>query len=416
MMRSTAGLRCAKNLDVLRFAMLLTCAVTAAMLAPAPAFADDEGIRVMVRATGSGTAADQVALAATLAKSAALDAILIAPAGTDLVEEASRTSCALAIEVASAAAASGDTRSSWRILDPLTGDVLAEGAIEGPEPTERDLAEFWWISVADAAEASLPKVKKTLVRIEGAPGTVITGQSGKDRSGLGEVDLVIPEEGFLEVPLRVPGTYPWRATSRGAYPERGYFGALEQGASLSIPRRPLRAWTVETALYMTQFPDIWGAWRFFEDYLYVRLGLTQFLAGLYLVREDYGVETPPVILSLGLVQPGVGFGGYFLPPDAYVRPYATATLFTRILILPQTFPRLDPIAPMGTTLMLGAEWKVTNRSAVFLELGTAFYPFCDGFLMAASAGSEDSGPVSTAWGDSWFLEVPILRFGARFTL
>ncbi len=399
--------------DAIRFVLLLAFAATALIC---PANADDEGIRVMIRATGSGRAADQVALAATLARTAALDAVLIAPPGSDLAEEASRTSCALAVEVSTESIASGDTRSSWRILDPLTGGVLAEGTVEGPEPTERDLAEFWWIPVADAAEASLPKVKKTLVRIEGAPGTRITGQSGKGRSGLGEVDLVIPAEGFLEVPLRVPGTYPWRATSNGAYPERGYFGALEQGASLTIPRRPLRTWTIETALYMTQFPDVWAAWRFAEDSLYVRFGLTQFLAGLYLVREEYGTATAPAILSLGLVQPGVGFGGYFLPPDAYVRPYATATLFTRIVILPKTFPRPDSIAPLGTSLMLGAEWKVTLRTAVFLELGTAFYPFCDGFLMAASAGTESSGPTGTRWGDHWFLEIPILRFGARFCL
>jgi hypothetical protein len=399
--------------NALRFALLLACAATAAIR---PAFADEEGIRVMVRATGSGRAADQAALAATLARTAALDAVLIAPPGSDLLEEASRASCALAVEVASESIASGDTRSIWRVLDPLTGEILAEGRVEGPEPTERDLAEFWWIPVADAAEASLPKVKKTLVRIEGAPGTRITGQSGKDSSGLGGLDLVIPESGVLEIPLRVPGTYPWRATSSGAYPERGYFGALEQGASLTIPRRPLRTWTIETAMYMTQFPDFWVAWRFAEDRLYVRFGLTQFLAGLYLVGEEYGVETPSALLSLGLVQPGVGFGGYFLPSDAYVRPYATATLFTRILLLPSTFLRPDPIAPLGNLLMLGAEWRVTLRAAVFLELGTAFYPFCDGFLMAASAGMENSGPVSTSWGDSWFLEVPILRFGARFNL
>jgi hypothetical protein len=398
------------------FFPLVLAVMLAAVFTAAPVYADDEGIRVMVRAAGSGRAADQVALAAALARAASLDAVLIAPPGTDLLEEASRTSCALAINVTSAVASSGDTRSSWRILDPLTGGVLAEGVVEGPEPTERDLAEFWWIPVADAAEAALPKVKKTLVRIEGTPGTMITGQSGKDRSGLGELDLVIPESGVLEIPLRVPGTYPWRATSKGAYPERGYFGALEQGASLSIPKRPLRRWTLESALFMTQFPDFWAAWRFAEDRLYVRTGFTQFLAGLYLVREEYGEETPPVILSLGLVQPGAGFGGYFLPSDAYVRPYATATLFTRIVILPQTFPRLDPISPLGTSLMLGAEWKATPRTAVFLELGTAFYPFCDGFLMAASAGTEDGGPVSTVWGGSWFLEGPIMRFGARFTL
>ncbi|PKL24190.1 MAG: hypothetical protein CVV47_10595 [Spirochaetae bacterium HGW-Spirochaetae-3] len=387
-----------------------------AAAAPGTARADDEGIRAMARSGGTGKAADQSSFAAALARTASLDAILLAPDGVDIVEAASKASCALAIEATSETLPSGDARSSWRVLDPLTGETLSSGVVEGPEPTERDLAEFWWIAVADAAEAALPRVKKTLVRIEGAPGTRITGQAGKDRGGLGETDLVIPEEGFLEVPLRVPGTYPWRATSKGAYPERGYFGALEQGVSLTIPRSPLRRWTVEAGLYMTQFLDVWGAWRFAEDYLYVRFGLTQFLAGLYLVGEEYGVETPSAIISLPLVQPGIGFGGYFLAPDAYVRPYATGTFFARVLVASWAPLRFDPVAPIGTSGMLGAEWGVTPRVAVFLELGAAFYPFCDGFLMAASAGTDRSGPVGTAFGDGWFLEAPILRFGARLTL
>jgi len=386
----------------------LFIAASLAAVAPGTARADDEGVRVMARSGGTGEAADQASFIAALARSEALDAVLVAPDGVGLVEAASRASCALAIEANSETLPSGDARSAWRVLDPLTGESLASGVIEGPEPTARDLAEFWWIPVADAAEAALPRVKKTLVRVQGAPGTVV--------SGLGEESVTVPEEGYADIALRVPDTYPWRATAKGAYPERGYFGALEQGVSLTVPRTPLRRWTVETALYMTQFIDLWGAWRFAEDYLYVRFGLTQFIAGLYLIAEEYGVETPSAILSLPLVQPGIGFGGYFLAPDAYVRPYASVTLFTRLLVISRTPVRLDPVAPVGTSWMLGAEWGVTRRVAVFIELGAAFYPFCDGVLMAASAGTEQGGPVGSIHGERWFLELPILRFGARFSL
>ncbi len=392
------------------------CLLAIIAVVPRAVFADDEGIRVMARSTGSGRAADQVAFAAALARAPSLDAILIAPVGSDIVELASRASCALAIDVTSESLASGDARSSWRILDPLTGEVLAKGVVEGPEPTERDLAEFWWIAVADAAEAALPRVKKTLVRIEGHPGTVITGQAGKDRGGLSEVDLVIPDSGFLEIPLRVPGTYPWRATSAGAYPERGYFGALEQGVSLGIPRRPIRPWSLEAGLYMGQFPDFWAIRSFSEDRWFVRVGLTQFLTGLYLVDEEYGAETPPALLSLPLVQPGVGFGGYLLPRDAYVRPYWNLGAFVRFIFIKGISPRFDTVAPLGTSAALGGEWAISARTAVFLEFGGAFYPFCDGFLMAASRGDSDSGPMWTLRGDTWFLELPVMRLGARFTL
>lgn len=397
-------------------ASCLLCAAMLALSAPAVGFADDEGVRVMARCAGSGAAASQASLAAALARSSRLDAILLAADGTDPVEEAARTSCGLAIDVTSETLPSGETRSSWRILDPLTGAVLAEGVVQGPEPTERDLADFWWIPVVDAAEAALPMVSRTLVRIEGFPGTTITGQAGKHRGGLPEGPLVIPDSGVLDVPLRVPGTYPWRATSAGAYPERGYFGALEQGASLVIPRRPIRPWSLEAGLYMGQFPDVWAMHSFGNDQWFLRLGLTQFLFGLYLVDEQYQEQTPSAILSMPLLQPGAGVGGYFLPKDAYLRPYWSADIFARLLFLSGVSPQFDPIAPMGTTAALGAEWGIAERAAVFIELGAALYPFCDGFLMAASRSGYDSGPMAIVYGSVWFLELPVLRIGARFTL
>jgi len=384
--------------------------------APMAAFADDEGVRVMARCGGSGAAANQTSLAAALARSSKLDAILLAADGTDPIEEAARTSCALAVDVSSETLPSGEARSSWRILDPLTGTVLAKGVVEGAEPTERDLADFWWIPVIDAAEAALPMVSKTLVRIEGFPGTIITGQAGKHRGGLPEGPLVVPDSGVLEVPLRVPGTYPWRATSAGAYPEHGYFGALEQGASLVIPRRPIRPWSLEAGLYMGQFPDFWVNRSFGDDQWFLRLGLTQFLFGLYLVDEQYEEQTPSAILSMPLLQPGAGLGGYLLPKDAYLRPYWSADIFARLVFLQHVSPRFDPIAPMGTTAALGAEWGITERAAVFMELGTALYPFCDGFLMAASRSGYDTGAMAIVYGSVWFLELPVLRIGARFTL
>jgi hypothetical protein len=397
-------------------ALVFNTIAALAIVAPIPVHGDDEGVRVMARCGGSGAAASQVSLAAALTRSSRLDAILLAPAEADIVEEAARTSCELAVDVSSETLPSGEARSSWRILDTLTGAVLAQGVVEGPEPSDRDLADFWWIPVVDAAEAALPKVTRTLVRIDGYPGTVITGQAGKQRGGLAEGPLVIPDTGSLEIPLRIPGTYPWRATSAGAYPERGYFGALEQGASMIIPRRPIRPWTLEAGLYMGQFPDFWAMRSLGNDQWFLRFGLTQFLFGLYLVDEHYLVQTLSAVLSMPLVQPGVGVGGYLLPKDAYLRPYWSTDVFARLLLLHDLSPRLDTIAPMGTGAALGTEWSITERATVFLELGAALYPFCDGFLMAASRSGYDGGPMAIVYGTVWLLELPVLRAGARFTL
>ncbi|MCK7486263.1 MAG: hypothetical protein MZU97_12455 [Bacillus subtilis] len=74
------------------------------------------------------------------------------------------------------------------------------------------------------------------------------------------------------------------------------------------------------------------------------------------------------------------------------------------------------MAPIGTHAFLGAEWRAFPRTAVFFELGAAFYPFCDGFLMAASRGGQDGGPFISLFGSRWFFEAPLIRFGTRFTL
>ncbi|HRW23905.1 MAG TPA: hypothetical protein P5298_05820 [Spirochaetia bacterium] len=382
-------------------------AIALAAASPPPLAADDEGVRVMARCSGDGAAADPASLAAALAKSPLLDAVLAAPDGLGLVEAASRASCALAVE-ADSRSAGGEAASAWRVLDPLTGATLASGVVEGPEPGPRDLAEFWWLPVVEAAEAALPTVARTLVRVTAAPGTVV--------SGLSDEPMTVPESGELELPLRVPGTYPWRAVSSGAYPESGYFGALEQGVSLAVPRTPLRRWAIEAGLYMTQFPDLWASWRFMDDRLFLRAGLRQFLAGLYLVGEEYGEDTPPAILSLPLIQPGIGIGGYFLPPDAFVRPYAQAGAGLRLLVASWAPLVPEPVAPLALEGAFGAEWGLTRRIAVFVELGASYYPFCDGFLMASVRGADDSGPSGFLYGGSWLVELPTLRFGARLSL
>ena len=367
----------------------------------------DEGVRVMVRATGTGPAADAGSLAAALARSTVLDAILSAPEGTDLVEAAAKTRCAIAVEITGVATGEGQARSDWRIIDPFDGTLVRSGAIEGFEPTERDLTDFWWLPVVEAVELALPSMKKPVVSISAKPGTVV--------EGLSDEPLVIPEPGRAELSLRVPGTYPWRATATGTYPERGVFDALEHGAGMTIPNRPLRRWSVELGMHMTQYPDLYGSWRFAEDQFFLRFGLTQFLAGLYLgdATNDSGEWG---LVSYPLIQPGIGLGYYALPPDFAVRPYLGASAFTRIVFSQYALLAPDPIGPFGTSAVAGAEWALAERLAMFIEVGASFYPCPDGELFAASRGQGDTGPTLSMYGGRWFLELPLFRFGARMSL
>ena len=385
----------------------LAALFAALFLAALGAFADSEGIRVLYVSEGGLGPIWSESLAAALARSELLDAVLPAPEGMEAGEAAARLSCALAVRVSSRLSETGEAASDWSVIDPLTREILAKGRIEGPSPTDRELAVYWWLSVVQAAEAALPKVKRTLVRVRAAPGTVVTG--------LGEDPVTMPAEGFLDLPLRVPGTYPWRAVSPGAYPERGYFGALEQGQTLSIPRTPLRPWSLEAGLVMMEFPDIWAERRFKEDMLFLRFGLAQYLFGLHLTDEEYGEATPPVIVSLPLVMPGVGIGRYLSPPDATIRPYVSATAFARFIFL-DGYWGFDPIAPAGVLGSFGFDWKAVGRTSIYFELGTNFYPFCDGYLLASTRGEDSGGPFGVIYSDWWLLEFPILRLGARVSL
>ena len=391
--------------STIRFAALAAAFLAVSSL---PSGADEEGIRILFRSAGTQGAAWSESLASALARSALLDSVIPCPPEGEPAETAARLSCALAVDVVSEAPAGKDAASKWKVLDPLTFEVLASGTITGPSPTPRELAEYWWIPLTESAEGALPRVKKTLVRVSAAPGTTI--------SGLGKEPIVMPEEGFVDLPLRVPVTLPWRAVAAGAYPESGFFAALEQGQSLKIPRRPLRPWTIEAGVTMLSFPEIWAHRSFGEDRYFLRFGLAQYLLGLYLVNEEVGQETPPPLISLPMVIPGLGIGMYFLPSDTYVRPYGHASAFARILLLRGAFG-FDTVAPVGLSAFLGAEWRAFPRTAVFAETGAAFYPFCDGFLMAASRGGQgNDGPYLSLFGARWYFEAPLLRFGARFTL
>lgn len=367
----------------------------------------DEGVRVMVQTTGEGPAADAGSLASALARSNMLDAILAAPAGTDLVEAAARTRCAVAVEILGVATGEGQAQSDWRIFDPFDGTIVSGGVIEGFNPTERDLADFWWLPVVEAVEQALPVLKKSMVAVMAEPGTVIRGLSGEP--------LAVPAEGRVELPLRVPGTYPWRAKAPGAYPERGVFDALEHGATMTVPERPLRRWALEFGMHMIQYPDLYGSWRFAEDTLFLRAGLSQFLAGLYLgdATDDSGEWG---FVSYPLVQPGLGLGAYLLPPDYPVRPYLTVSAFARVIISAELPLTLDPVGPFGTSAVMGAEWALAERLAMFIELGASFYPCTDGELFAATRGSGNTGPTLSMYGPRWFLELPLFRFGTRMTL
>lgn len=362
--------------------------------------------RVVASVSGSGPAADLRSLMAALATSPELHAVLPCDSGDDPLDMAARLSCDLAVLVSSESEQEGIVRSVWRVVDPGTGEELENGIIEGPAPSSRDLVEFWWIPVVGAVEELLPRPALPGIRIEAAPGTKVTGFTPEP--------LVIPDSGHIELPRQAPGSYRWRAEAPGAYPARGRFSTISAEPTLVIESRPLRRLSVETSLLMGQFPELWLDWRLARDRVLLKAGASQYLLGLSLIDASSDDKTPSYYSSFPLIQPGIGASAYFAPADEALRPYLSATAFARLLASPAAATLIDPIAPIGSSLSLGAEWAVGSRLGLFVELGLSAYLCESGELMAASVGGYD-GDKSFISGDRWFVELPLLKVGLRWT-
>lgn len=177
-------------------------------------------------------------------------------------------------------------------------------------------------------------------------------------------------------------------------------------SSPEAPPPPSR-WSLESGLYMGQFVDLWFGRGFLSDSLFLKVGLFQFLSGLFLGGEGLQSRSYP------LMQPGLSLGGYFLPADRPLRPYAAATWCFRLS--GDTFVP-DPIAPYGLLAMVGAQWRLLDRAAAFFEAGIAVYPACDAYLLAVelSGGrAEDHGLYAVAYSDGVLVEYPQFRLGWR---
>ena len=205
---NVAGLYARRN--AAGWALLLAVFISAAII-PLNVRADETGSRVMIVSTGEGPAVDPAALSAALARSEAITGVLMARSEQTMLQQAVRSFCSLVIRVDSRVLASGSTVSSWRILNPVDGQTVEEGIIEGRTPRPRDLAEFWWLPLVEATEKALASVESNLVRVEAFPATIV--------HGLGDEVVVIPDSGYVELPLGIPGTFRWHSVSTGAYPE-----------------------------------------------------------------------------------------------------------------------------------------------------------------------------------------------------
>ncbi len=387
----------------------------ALLLALPGAWADPARLpSIMLRVEGSGPAGDSAWLSAALARSPALGAI--APyegPASGLAEAAARARCELVVEARTVPLESGEARSEWRVASASRGPT-AEGVIEGPAPTDRDAATFWWLPLVAAAEraaAGLGPADAPVLRIAGPPGAVVSFR--QDDAGPAWRSVELSGEGSGELAVEPPTSLRWRAVAEGLYPASGIAAILGNGETLAVPGRPLRRLAIELGAEALQYPDAYAAYGFLDSYLWLGAGLGQYALGLSLKDARYEAPDPPFLASSPLCLPRLVARGYALPADATLRPYLGLAAALRVYARSGASPIVEPLAPLVVTAYLGAEWSFADGIAAFLELGTAYYPLSDGLALASSRNARDEGYGFRAYGDDWFMEFSPLRAGVR---
>ncbi len=371
--------------------------------------------RLLVALETSGFAdAETEAYAATLdaamARSSRFGAVKRAGGAGGVVEEAGRGGFDLAAVVRLEKLSDTELRLDWEFLGPDGGEKVAEGGADLALPDQRDLVDFFWLDLVAAAEKASAVVKtqgRSMLALRGPPGAVVTG--------FGKEKLELPASGELEIGLRAPATYSWKASAPGHASASGVAAVFGERTELLLELEKLRAWSVEIGLVNAAFPDLWFSWRFADDRLFLRAGFHQYLGGLALARASQFYE-PAYFVSIRLLQPGFGAGWILGKPGGAVRPYLGATASARLAFPPLARLFLDPVAPLCVEPYLGLEWKALKRLGVFLELGANLYLFGDPVLMAASMAKNENNHPLYLYGDFGFFEFPAFRFGTRLRL
>lgn len=293
----------------------------------------------------------------------------------------------------------------YQTVDVLSGLESPMESFQAPLPDVRDLQETFWLPLLAELDKLEASAQEGFLTVYAQKGTVVTGLLAKP--------LIIGTEGEVKVPLVIPGTYRWKAEAPGLASQRGVLFVRENPAALVIKQEQSPRWTLEWGAVMGQFGDLWIQRLFSNDRIWLGFGLQQYWIGInFPSSEDLFPYTEPVI-SLPLLQPGLTAGFRFFDDTYYVRPYLSMTLMGRLNTALLMF---DPVAPMVLSGSGGFEYRLTDKTSPFIEIGASWYPFCNGLSMAASRGGASRAPSTYLYSNSWYIDIPLFRLGVRFFL
>ena len=246
-------------------------------------------------------------------------------------------------------------------FDILTLEVKGRTVIEPGFPLDhRQLSRGFWDALVETVSTSYGAVMDTLeVTVRGLPGTQVTG--------LTAVPLKIEEQGLLTLTLPNPATYTMLAQAPGYYPKEITFYLGYESMSMDLEQSRAARFAVDTYLNNLQF--LGARFWFFPipATLYLRLGVTAYALGLYLVDG-----TPSIVAGNPLTWVGLDTGVFFIRPGGSVRLYAGAGAFLRIVHAVGLFG-FEPTAPGGFEGTLGLEASPWISPRFFVEYAPVLY-------------------------------------------
>jgi hypothetical protein len=252
--------------------------------------------------------------------------------------------------------------STWKKLVGMVAGAFPPLDTEQPlKTTAADRPALW---TKDLATLTLHAV----------PGTVVEGLDGEART--------VGEDGTLKESVRSPATYLLTATHPGQLPlETSFY--LENDREITLPQHVLARWSVDAGLFGMSFPQVEGSYFIVPGWLYARVGLMTYVAGLAFTEDE-------MFWSSMLSTLSVRVGTYaFFPQESWFRPYVGAGALLRIAHDPLFFG-IEPVAPVAFQLTLGIEVSPWPRSRFFLEWLPTEYPtaYPDLFEASMPRGSD----------------------------
>jgi hypothetical protein len=226
----------------------------------------------------------------------------------------------------------------------------------------RTISRGFWEKISAAIKGSYSRiVDLSTLTVHGRPGTNLTGIPG----GPYKIDA----SGTLVQKIPYPSSFTMKARADGYYDfEQSLFLGIDP-LDITLNQVAKPRFGAELQLSSFQFPGVQFWWYVLPAQVFVRLGLTTELVGLY------PIDNAPSVVAAGapLSQVELDAGLFVSPPENLLRFFVAAGGYLRFSHPPAPSFTVDTeAAPGAVTLSLGVEYSPSRRLRFVVEYQPAF--------------------------------------------